>query len=135
MLPMASSVGAASGRMVLQQHIEDNQERAISMMCTHLQIECNDLLTDDLTLHPEFMKVLTTVAVSTNQYFEIVSVWKSKQSFVKQGSKVHPKLHVAYQNGGKVLSTLKQNLRELCSMKIVSSNLTVQLKSCQENLC
>ena len=117
------AVVAATAGMVLQQHIEDNQEQAISMMCTHLQIEPSDLLTDDVTSHPEFMKVLTTVAVSTNQYFDVVSVWKSKQGFVKQGSKVH----VAYQNGEKVLSTLKQNLRELCSMKIVSSNLTVQL--------
>ena len=32
------AVVAASGGMVLQQHIEDHQERAISMMCTHLQI-------------------------------------------------------------------------------------------------
>lgn len=43
-----AAVVAASGGMVLQQHIEDNQERAISMMCTHLQIEPSDLLTDDL---------------------------------------------------------------------------------------
>jgi len=64
------------------------------------------------------------VAVSANQYFDLVSVWKCKQSFVKQGSKVH----VAYQNGEEILTTLKQNLRELSSMKIVSSNLTVQLK-------
>ena len=126
-----AAVVAASGGTILQQHIEDNKQRTISMMCTHLKIEPNDLLTDDLTSHPEFMKVLSTVAVSTNQYYDIVLVWKSKQSFVKQGSKVH----VAYQNGEKVLSILKQNLRELCSMKIVSSNLTVQLKSCQEKLC
>jgi len=93
-----AAVGAASGGTVLQQHIEDNQERAISMLCTHLQIAPNDLLTDDLTSHPEFMKVLTTVAVSTNQYFDVVSVWKNNQSIVKQGSKVH----IAYQNGEKV---------------------------------
>ena len=59
-----AAVVAASGGMVLQQHIEDNQERAISMMCTYLQIEPSDLLTEDLTSQPEFMKVLTTVAVA-----------------------------------------------------------------------
>ena len=100
------------------------------MMCTHLQIEPDNLLTVDLTSHPEFIKVLTMVAVSTNQYFDLVTVWKSRQSFIKQGSKVH----MAYQNGEKVLSILKQNLRELCGLKIVSCNLTIQLKSCQEKL-
>ena len=65
-----AAVVAASGGMVLQQHIEDNQERTISMMCTHLQIEPSDPLTDDLTSYPEFMKVLTTVAVACkDQHF------------------------------------------------------------------
>lgn len=127
----APAVVSASGGTVLQQRIEDNQERAISMTCSHLQIEPDNLLTDDKTSHPEFMKVLTTVAVSANQYFDLVTVWKCKQSFIKQGSKVH----TTYQNGEKILTSLKQNLRELCSMKVVSSNLTLQLKSCQEKLC
>jgi len=83
-----AAVVTASGGTVLQ-HIEDNQEQVISIMCTHLQIEPKDLLTDDLTSHPEFMKVLTTVAVSVNHYFGVVSIWKCKRNFIKQGSKVH----------------------------------------------
>ena len=40
------------------------------MMFAHLQIE---LLTDDLTSYPEFMKVLTTVAVACkDQHFIVV---------------------------------------------------------------
>ena len=44
-----AAVVAASGGMVLQQHIEDNQERAISMMYTHLQTELLLLLVVFLT--------------------------------------------------------------------------------------
>jgi len=83
------AVAAASDRTTLQEHIEENQEWVVSTMCTHLQISPNDLLTDDIKTHPEFMKVLTTVAVSINQYYELVSTWKGKQSFVKRKSKVH----------------------------------------------
>ena len=57
----STAVAAASGGATLQEHIEENQERVISMMCIHLQISPNDLLTDDIKIHPEFMKVLTMV--------------------------------------------------------------------------
>ena len=39
-------------------------------MCTNLDIPANDLLTEDVTTHCEFMKVLADVAVSVNEYFE-----------------------------------------------------------------
>ena len=51
------------------------------MICTHLHVALNDLLTDSLTLHPEFVKVLTTVAVSTNHFVHVVLVWKNTQLF------------------------------------------------------
>jgi len=82
----STGVAAASGGTILQQHIEDNQQRLIAMMCTHLQISPNDLLTDDIKTYPEFMKVLRTVAVSTNKYYDLVSTWKGKQAFVKKES-------------------------------------------------
>ena len=78
-----------SGGAALQENTEENQRRVVSMMCTHLQISPKDLLTDDIKTHPEFMKVSTTIAVSTNQYYDLVSTWKEKQPFVKRESKVH----------------------------------------------
>jgi len=72
----------------------------------------------------EFIKVLTTVAVTANKYCDLVSTWKGKQAFVKKESKMHKVHH-------DMLKVLKK-IKKLCSMKIVSSNLTAQLKSCQE---
>ena len=43
-----------------------------------------------------------------------MSTWKGKQAFVKKESK----LHKAHLDVEKMLEVLKQNIKELCSMKI-----------------
>ena len=89
------STGAAScstsGDDNLMRHIEEGQKSAISVMCTNLRIPASDLLTEDVTTHHEFMKVLADVAVSTNEYYKLSMVWKGHQSFAKKHSSISTK--------------------------------------------
>ena len=99
-------------------------------LCQILNIEPNDLLSDDVTSHPEFMQALTSVAVSGKEYHHLYSTWKGNQSFSKRGSKVGE----ATQKADKALQNLKAQLQAVAECKISTRNLSVQLKSCQEKL-
>ena len=99
-------------------------------MCTNLDIPANDLLTEDVTTHCEFMKVLADVAVSVNEYFEFSMQWEGHQSFVKKNSSICTK----YFNVKKAMQSLKTELIELTRMRVVATNLTLQLQSCQAKL-
>ena len=99
-------------------------------MCTNLDIPANDLLTEDVTTHCEFMKVLADVVASINKYFELSMQWKGHQSFVKKNSSICTK----YFNVKKAMQSLKTGLIELTKMRVVATNLTLQLQSCQAKL-
>ncbi|XP_065905841.1 uncharacterized protein [Dysidea avara] len=99
-------------------------------MCTNLNISACDLLTEDVTTHNEFMKVLADVAISVNEYFELSTVWKGHQSFIKKNSSVS----VKHNNVEKSIQSLKTGLVELAGMRVVATNLTLQLQSCQAKL-
>jgi len=108
-------------------NIEDNQRIAISVMCTNLNISAGNLLTEDVTTHNEFMKALADVAISVNEYFELLTVWKGHQSFSKKNSSVS----VKHSNVEKLIQSLKAGLVELAGMRVVATNLALQLQSCQ----
>ena len=86
-------------------------------MCTNLDIPANDLLTEDVTTHYEFIKVLADVAVSVNEYFELSMQWKGQQSFVKKNLSICTK----YFNVKKAMQSLKTGLIELTRMRVVAS--------------
>jgi len=65
-------------------HIEDSQRIAISVMCTNLNISAGNLLTEDVTTHNEFMKVLADVIISVNEYFELSTYGKVISPSVKR---------------------------------------------------
>jgi len=108
-------------------HIEDSQRIAISVMCTNLNISAGNLLTKDVTTHNEFMKVLADVAIFVNEYFELSTVWKGHQSFSKKNSS----LSVKHSNVEKSIQSLKAGLVELAGMKVVATNLALQLQKWQ----
>ena len=126
------SVGAVSCSSDgdFMRHIEEGQRNAVSVMYTNLDIPANDLLTEDVTTHCEFMKVLADVVVSVNEYFELLMQWKGHQSFVKKNSSICTK----YFNVEKAMQSLKTGLTELTRMRVVATNLTLQLQSCQAKL-
>jgi len=60
---VSTDVASCSTDDNLMRHIEDSQWIAISVMCTNLNISAGNLLTEDVTTHNEFMKVLADVAI------------------------------------------------------------------------
>ena len=95
-----------------------------------IEINCFDLLSDDVRSHPEFMKMFNSIAVSSKEYFYLFLTWKDNQTFVKSQSKVD-EANTAVE---KSLSDLKTGLLELSNMSVVTTTLAVQLRSCQEKL-
>ena len=61
-------------------YIEEGQRNAISVMCTNLDIPANDLLTEDVTTHCEFMKVLARAGAGASS-FSVVKpkIWTALQ--------------------------------------------------------
>jgi len=114
----------------LMRHVEEGQRIAISVMCTNLHIAADDLLIEDVITHQEFMKVLTDVAVSVNKYFELSIQWKGHQSFVKKKSSIS----IKHSDVEKAIDSLKTELVELAGLRVVATNLALQLQSCQAKL-
>ena len=111
----------------LMRHIEEDQRIAISVMCTNLHIAADDLLTEDVITHK---KVLAVVAVSVNKYFELSMHWKCHQSFVKKKSSIS----IKHSDVKKAIDSLKTELIKLAGLRVVTTNLALQLLSIQAKL-
>ena len=125
-----STAATAAAGIGVDKLVEDSQCCAITHLCLQIEINYSDLLSDDVRSHPEFMKMLTSIAVSSKEYFYLFSAWKDNQTFVKSQSKVDE----ANKAAEKSLSDLKTGLLELSNMSVVTTTLAVQLRSCQEKL-
>jgi hypothetical protein len=110
--------------------IQESQERVISHMCSVMAIDNVSLLTEDVSSHPEFMQALSALAVSYKDFISAFNQYQVGQSFVKADSVLRTVLDKANLE----IEQIKQNLVELSAMTVLTTNLSVQIKSCQEKL-
>jgi hypothetical protein len=127
---VSSVASAQSTPESLQDHILGSQINIVTFLCQKLDIPASEPITEDICTHPEFMRALSSVGASLKDYCLNVAEWKQLQSFSKTGSQVSQK----YRTAESALKDLVVGLKELSSIKVVTGNLGVQLKSCQDKL-
>ena len=120
----------ASKDTLREQHVVDGQFALVAYLCSTLEIPKEDLLTEDVVSHPEFMRTLSDVCASYKEYYSLLKTWQANQSFVKKGCKLSQKLNEVDEN----VKFLKSELIALSQIKILTTNLSVQLKSCQQKM-
>ena len=110
--------------------VADGHVNILTFLCQKLDISSTVLLSEDVQSHAEFMRALSSVSASAKTYFTLRSTWDSIKSFTKSGSILSQKLHYA----GTRVSDLKRGLLQLSELKVITGNLSVQLKSSQDKL-
>ena len=113
-----------------EQRREENQVRACGFLCTSLGISSTNLLTEDVTTHPEFMRALNSIASSHFKYSPLVKQWEGSASFRKSKSLVYSSVSETKI----MIKKLRDELIELSDIKVVSKNLATQLQSCQQKM-
>ena len=109
---------------------EGRRYRYVTYLCNQMKVDESSLLTVDVTSHTEFMRELSLVAEAFKDYYQLVTLWKQNQSFVKRESKVARLTEAAE----KRLSDLKDGLLQLAQLKVTVTSLSAQLRSCHEKL-
>ena len=91
----STSAAAAAAGLDVQDKVTEGQMNAVTYLCHQLNVCPNELLTEDIKSHTEFMKALTSVGSSTKIYYSLTLSWQENQSFVKRGSMVASKQSIA----------------------------------------
>lgn len=110
--------------------IQEGQETVIKHMLTSIGLTPETVLSQDVLSHPEFMRALASVSASYMTYSSAHIQWKDGQTFSKSTSTVS----VAVTSANDEIETLKIGLKNLAETKVLTTNLSVQLRSCQEKL-
>ena len=116
--------------MNTQEYIEENIYSSVVNLCGEMKIAASDLLTPDILSHTELMRSLSNIAPSSSNYHKCKKEWIKQSSFVKKNSKIQ----INVDKADNFFMELRKSLIEISNIKIISNNLSVQLKSCQDKL-
>ena len=126
----SAAAAAAAAGLDVQDKVTEGQMNAVTYLCHQLNVCPNELLTEDIKSHTEFMKALTSVGSSAKIYYSLTLSWQENQSFVKRGSMVASKQSIAESK----LADLSVGLIQLSKLKVSYGHLGLQLQSCQQKL-
>ena len=109
-----------------ESHVLERQISVIQYLCAGIAANTDELLIDAVSSQSEFMSSLTFIAAS----YKLYSSLQSRSVLREKGCK----LDVVLTEVNMQLEKLKTGLEKLACVIVVSTNLTVQLKSVQEKL-